>query len=86
MKKKIVSVLLAMATTSLLFAGCGNGAAEEGAGDPTPAGEEGGDEADAVSEEGEAGGDQADDGSEADGEEDLAEITVAYWKIGRAHV
>ncbi len=84
MKKKIVSVLLAMATTSLLLAGCGNGAAEEGAGAPTPAGEEGEDEADAGSEEGEEGGDQADAGSEADGEEDLAEITVAYWTMATA--
>ncbi len=75
MKKKLIAALLTASMTAALLAGCGGTAAEEGASDPAPAGDEDGEDVDAED------GEDADADVEADEDEDLAEITVSFWSL-----
>lgn len=71
MKNKWIAVILTLAMTATLLAGCGNGAAEE------ETVSEGANEATASSSEDTGEGEPA-----STEEEDLAEITVSYWPLG----
>ncbi len=87
MKRKIVSVLLAVSMLAGMMAGCGNGGNDGNAKSDASGEEAGGDDADAAKDE--AGGDDAADaaGDDASGEEaggsdaeaSGEQVTITYW-------